>query len=182
MPYTELLRLTVLLTAAEATALGAITIVSAQGDDDTTTLLVCAGWWAAALVIGLYLGSPRRAADSVRAVLARARTATSLPPDSDTRIAIGRLWPIALTAVAAGIGGVFLPGISAIAAGYALLVALMWRMQEAAVLGVEEAEGTRFYVLPGSALAPVELVKTAGLMRDRPPHPKPPPPPPAPSS
>ena len=179
MPYTELLRITVLLTAAEATALGAITVVAAQRDDDSTTLLVCAGWWAAALLIGLFLGSPTRAAESVRPVLARARTATSLPPESDTRIAIGRLWPIALTAVAAGIGGLFLPGISAIAAGYALLVSLMWRMQEAAVLGVEESDGTRFYVMPGSALAPVELVRTAGLMRDRPPHPKPPPPPPA---
>ena len=180
MPYTELLRLTVLLTAAEATALGAITIIAAEREDDSTTLLVCAGWWTAALLIGLYLGSPSRAADSVRAVLARARTATSLPPDSDTRIAIGRLWPIAVTAVAAGIGGLFLPGISAIAAGYALLVALMWRMQEAAVLGVEESDGTRFYVLPGSALARVELVRTAGLMRDRPPNPRPPPPPPDP--
>ena len=179
MPYTDLLRITVLLTAAEATALGAITVVAAQRDDDTTTLLVCAGWWVAALVIGLYLGSPSRAAESVREVLARARTATSLPPESDTRIAIGRLWPIALTALAAGIAGIFFPGVSAIAAGYALLVSVMWRTQEAAVLGVEESEGVRFYVLPGSALAPVELVRTAGLLRDRPPHPKPPPPPPA---
>src|SRR3712207_8161996 len=125
MPYTDLLRLTVLLTGAEATALGAITIVSAQRDDDTTTLLVCAVWWTAALVIGLYLGAPSRAADSVREVLARARTATSLPPESDTRIALGRLWPIALSAIAAGVLGIFFPGVSAIAAGYALLVSLM---------------------------------------------------------
>jgi hypothetical protein len=179
VPYTDLLRITVLLTAAEATALGAITAVAAQRDDDTTTLLVCAVWWAVALIIGLFLGAPSRAGDGVREVLSRARTATSLPPESDARIAIGRLWPIALTAVAAGVAGIFWPGVSAIAAGYALLVSLMWRTQEAAVLGVEEYEGTRFYVLPGSALAPVELVKTAGLMRNRPPNPKPPPPPPA---
>ena len=178
MPYTELLRITVLLTAAEATALGALTVIAAQREDDTTTLIVCAGWWTVALLIGLYLGAPSRAGESVREVLGRARTATSLPPESDTRIAIGRLWPIAVTAVAAGIAGIFFPGVSAVAAGYALLVSLMWRTQEAAVLGVEEYEGTRFYVQPGSALAPIELVKTAGLMRDRAPNPKPPPPPP----
>ena len=38
MPYTDLLRVTVLLTGAEATALAAITAVAANRSDDTTTL------------------------------------------------------------------------------------------------------------------------------------------------
>ncbi len=98
MPYTDLLRVTVFLTGAEATALGAITAIGANREGDTTTILVAAAWWLASLAIGLYLGRPARAADDVRDALARARTATSLPPETPARIAIGRLWPIALTA------------------------------------------------------------------------------------
>ena len=87
MPYTDLLRITVFLTGAEATALGAITALAAGRDDDTTTVLVAAAWWLIALVLGMYLGRPSRAADGVRDALARARTATSLPEESPGRIA-----------------------------------------------------------------------------------------------
>ena len=58
MPYTDLLRITVFITAAEATALGAITALAANRDGDTRTLLVAAGWWLIALAIGIYLGRP----------------------------------------------------------------------------------------------------------------------------
>lgn len=167
MPYTDLLRLTVFLTGAEATALGAIAALSASQNEDTTTLLVAAVWWVAAVAIGLQLGRPARAADGVRDALARARTATSLPPESPGRIATGRLWPIAVTAVAAGVLGVFFPGVAAIGAGYALLVALALRTREAAVLGIEQRDGVKFYVVPSSALSPIELVRTPGLRSDR---------------
>jgi hypothetical protein len=114
----------------------------------------------------------------VRDVLAAARTATSLPDESPGRIAIERLWPIGLTAVIAGALGVVYPGVAAIGAGYALLVALAWRTREAAVLGVEDRDGVKFYVEPTSALRPVQLVRTPGLGTDRvkPGHPPPPPP------
>jgi hypothetical protein len=167
VPYTDLLRLTVFLTGAEATVLGAIAALSASQKEDTITLLVAAVWWIAAVAIGLWLGRPARAADGVRDALARARTATSLPPESPGRIATGRLWPIAATAVAAGALGVFFPGVAAIGAGYALLVALALRTREAAVLGIEQRDGVKFYVLPGSALRPIELMRTPGLRSDR---------------
>ena len=179
MPYTDLLRLTVFLVAAEATVLGAITAIGAGRDDDATTVIVAAAWWAIAVIVGLRLGAPARAADGVRNALASARTATSLPAESDSRIALGRLWPIALTAIAAGVLGIFFPGVAAIGAGYAILVALAWRTREGAVQAIEDRDAVRFYVEPGSALRPIELVRTPGLGRDRPPHPKPPPPPPA---
>lgn len=163
MPYTDLLRLTVLLSGAEATALAAITALAAGRDDDTAAILVAAVWWLVALAVGLYLGRPERAADGVRDTLARAPTATSLPPDPPARVAVGRLWPIGVTAVAAGVLGVFFPGVAAIGAGYALLVALAWRTREAAVLGIEQRDGVKFYVAPGSALRPIELVRTPGL-------------------
>jgi hypothetical protein len=178
MPFTDLLRLTVFLTGGEATALGAVTILSARGHDDTLTLLVAAGWWPVATVIGLLLGRRARAADGVRDVLSAARTATSLPQETPGRIAAERLWPIAFTAILAGAIGFFLPGVTAIGAGYALLVALAWRTREAAVLGVEDRDGVKFYVEPTSGLRPVQLVRTPGLGTSpvKPGHPPPPPP------
>lgn len=167
MPYTDLLRLTVFLTGAEATALGAIAAIAAGQSNDTTTVLVAAVWWLISLVIGLYLGRPARAADGVREALAQARTATSLPSETPARIALGRLWPIGLTALAAGVLGIFFPGVAVIGAGYALLVALAWHTREAAVLGIEHRDGVKFYVVPNSALRPIELVRTPGLRSDR---------------
>lgn len=166
MPYTDLLRITVFLTAAEATALGAIAAIAAGRDDDTTTVIVAGVWWTIALVLGLYLGRPSRAADGVRNALAQARTATSLPQETPSRIALTRLWPIAVTAIAAGVLGVIFPGVAAIGAGYALLVSLAWRTREAAVLGIEQRDGVKFYVVPNSALRPIDLVRTPGLMSD----------------
>jgi len=167
MPYTDLLRVTVFLTGAEATALGAIAALAVSRIDDTTALLVAAAWWLVAFAIGLRLGRPSAAADGVGDALARARTATALPDDSPARIAAVRLWPIALTALAAGGLGIFYPGVAVVGAGYALLVALAMRTREAAVLGIEHRDGVKFYVIPNSALRPIELVRTPGLRSDR---------------
>lgn len=167
MPYTDLLRITVLLTGAEATALAAITAVAVNRDSDSTTLIVAAAWWLVALVVGLYLGRPGRTGDSLRDALARARTATSLPAETPARIALGRLWPVAVTAIAAGVLGVFFPGVSAIGAGYALLVSLAWHSREATVEAIEKRDGVRFYVVPNSALRPIQLVRTPGLRTSR---------------
>jgi len=167
MPYTDLLRLSVFATGAEATALAAITAIAANRDADTRTMLVAAGWWLASLGVGFYLSRPSRAADGVRDALARARTATSLPSESPGRIAAGRLWPIGLAAIVAGVLGLLFPGVAAIAAGYALIVSLAWHTREAAVLGVEHRDGVKFYVVPNSAFKPIELVRTPGLRSGR---------------
>ncbi len=167
MPYTDLLRASVFITAAEATALGAITALAANRDGDTTVALVAAGWWLVALAIGMYLSRPQRAADDVRDALARARTATSLPDQSPARIAFTRLWPIAFTAIAAGGLGLVFPGVAAVGAGYALIVSLAWHTREAAVLGIEARDGVKFYVVPSHPLRPIELVRAPGLRSDR---------------
>ena len=167
MPYTELLRVTVFVTGAEATALGAITAIGANRDGDSKVVLIAAAWWLVSLAVGIYLGRPSRAADDVRDALSRARTATSLPQETPARIAIGRLWPIGLTAIVAGGLGLFFPGVAVIGAGYALIVSLAWHTREAAVLGIEQRDGVKFYVVPNSALQPVELVRTPGLRSDR---------------
>jgi hypothetical protein len=167
VPYTDLLRVTVFLTGAEATALGAIAAIGANRDGETATILVAAAWWLISLAVGVYLGRPERAAADVRDALSRARTANSLPQESAARVAAGRLWPIVLTAIAAGGLGLFFPGVATIGAGYALIVSLAWHTREAAVLGIEHRDGVKFYVVPTSALRPVELVRTPGLRSDR---------------
>jgi hypothetical protein len=177
MPFTDLLRLTVFLAGGEATALGAVTVISAGAKDDTLTLIVAAAWWPLSVAIGLYLGRASRAGAGVHDALAGARTTASLPDENPGRIAVERLWPIGLSALIAGGLGVFFPGVTAIGTGWALLVALAWRTREAAVLGVEERDGVKFYVEPGSALRPIRLVRTPGLGRDRMPAGHPPPPP-----
>jgi hypothetical protein len=167
MPYTDLLRASVFITAAEATALGAITAIAANRDGDTRIVVIAGVWWLVALAIGVYLGRPRRAADDVRDALARARTATSLPDQTPARIAFVRLWPIAFTAIAAGVLGIFFPGVAAVGAGYALIVSLAWHTREAAVLGIEQRDGVKFYVVPTNALRPIELVRAPGLRSDQ---------------
>lgn len=167
MPFTDLLRVTVFLTAAEATALGAVAAVAASRESDAITIYLSAAWWLVAFALGLYLGRPARAADGVRDVLAAARTATSLPPESPARIAAGRLWPVGATALLAGALGIVFPAVAAVGAGYALLVSLEMRSREAAVLGIEQRDGVKFYVVPNSALRPIQLVRTPGLRNDR---------------
>lgn len=179
MPFTDLLRGTTLLSAAVATALGAISVVVADRDADTTALTVAFAWWVVAALAGAYLGRPARAAQAISRLLAGARTATSLPPESPARIAFGRLWPIGAFTLLAGAAGLFWPQVAAIGAGFAIGAALAGRGREAAVTAIEERDGVRYYVEPTPAFKPVRLVRTPGLFRDRSPTAKPPPPPPA---
>jgi hypothetical protein len=178
MTFCDLLRMTVLLAAGAATVLAAVTVIAVSGGTDTLTIFVAAGWWTVALIGGLVLGRPSRAAEAMSPVLAQARLATALPEiGNPTRAALARLWPIGAFAVVAGALGFIFPGVAAIGAGFALAAALTWRSREGAVAAIEERDGVRFYVEPGSALQPVRLVRSPGLRRDRPPPGHPPPPP-----
>ena len=180
MAFCDLLRTTVLLAAGAATALAAITVITVSASGDTLTLYVAAAWWIIALVGGIILGSPARAADAMRPALTEARMATALPDlGTPTRAALARLWPLAAFAVIAGGVGLVFPGVAAIGTGFAIGAALALRSREGAVAAIEERDGVRFYVEAGSALQPVKLVRTPGLRRDRPPPGSQPPPPPA---
>jgi hypothetical protein len=165
MQYKDLLRGTVLLVGAEATALGAISALVVNRAADDRLAAFGFGWWLLACALGLYLGRADRAADALRVPLASARTSTSLPPDSPASIALARLWPIGLFVLVAGGLGVVLPQVPVIATGMALLVALAWRKREAAVTAIEDRDGVCFYVVRNSAFEPIKLVRTPGLMR-----------------
>ena len=177
MAFCDLLRTTVLLAAGAATVLAAVTAIVVGTTGDTLTLFVALGWWVIALIGGLILGRPSQAAEAMQPVLAQARTSSAMPEiGNPARAALGRLWPNGAFAVlAVGLGFVF-TGVSAVGAGFALAAALMWRAREGAVAAIEERDGIRFYVEPGSALQPVRLIRTPGLRRDRPPAGHPPPP------
>ena len=179
MLFCDLLRVSVLLVAAVATALGAIAVLVAHEDANDFALAVAAGWWVVAAAIGTWLGRPSRAAEAVARVLSGARTSTSLPSQSPGRIAFTRLWPIGAFALLVGVAGLLAPQVAAIGAGYAIAIALAWRGREHAVIAIEDRDGVRFYVEPSSAFEPVRLIRTPGLYRDRAPSAKPPPPPPA---
>ena len=60
--------------------------------------------------------------------------------------------------------GVFRPPVAAVAAGGAIIWALAWRRQEAAVSAIEERDGFRFYVDRTPPLQPIRLIRTPGLM------------------
>src|SRR5436190_13752042 len=110
MAFCDLLRMTVLLAAGAATVLAAVTVIAVSGGDDTLTVFVAAGWWTVALLGGLILGRPARAAEAMRPVLAEARTATAMPEIGNPgRAALGRLLAIGALALIAGVPGLILP-------------------------------------------------------------------------
>ena len=100
----------------------------------------------------------------------------TLPTDNPGRVAVARLWPLGAFALIAGALGFIFPGVAAIGTGFALAAALLLRAREGAVTAIEDRDGVRFYVEPGSAFQPVTLVRTPGLRRDRAPGGHPPPP------
>lgn len=167
MPFAELLRTTVFLTAGGATALGAIAVIGVSDAENTTILLVGAAWWVVAAWIGLSLGSAERSAEAMRETLANARTITTTSPGmsmpSPGRVAWGRLWPILAAVGLAGAVGVIFPEVAVVGSGYALLVALAWRNREPAVLAIEGRDGVRFLVESASPVKPVKLVRTPGF-------------------
>ena len=178
MLFCDLLRVSSLLVAGVAAALGVVTIVVANQDADEVALAVAGAWWLIGAAAGLWLGRPARASESIARLLAGARMATHLPAETPARIALMRLWPIGAFALLVGVAGWFWPQVAAIGAGYAILIALAWRGRERAVTAIEARDGVRFYVEPSNAFEPVRLLRTPGLYRDRAPPAPPPPPPP----
>ena len=177
VPYTDLLRITVFLTGAEATALGAITALGASRDGDATDdprrrRLV------ARLAGDRPLPRPPRARRRRRPRRARPRPHRHLAAPGDARpgsrsAASGRS---ALTAIVAGVLGIFFPGVAVVGAGYALIVSLAWHTREAAVLGDRAARRRQVLRRPQLGLPPDPAGADAGpaqrsprlAQRDRP--------------
>jgi hypothetical protein len=159
--FGEFLRTAVLLSAGSATVLAAVTVLSASQVLDPVVVLVSVGWWALASILGVRLEP--RAHDAIARLMAEARAQTTLPELRPALTLVNRLWLLlAVTLVAGGVG-IFVPQVSSVAAGFALMVALAWRRQNTAVLAVEQRDAARFYVDRTSPVQPIRLIRTPGF-------------------
>ena len=164
MRFVDFLKATVMLSAGSATFLATLTIVRARQEDAVVLLEVAIGWWLAAALIGAWIGRRNAATPPIARLLAGARMQMMLPELRPGLTLLNRLWPLLFSTVGAGVLGIFLPQVSAVAAGFAIIWALAWRRQEAAVTAIEERDGFRFYVDKTPPLAPIRLLRTPGLM------------------
>jgi hypothetical protein len=163
MPFTDFLKATVLTSAAAATLLAAITVAVAGSHDDPLLVPFSAGWWILAAALGAMLGRRAETSPPIARLLAGARSTKALPEVHPTRILFNRLWPLLLCTVVAGGLALVLPQIAAIATGFAIIWALSWRRQDAAVTAIEERDGIRYYVERTSPLKPIQLLRTPGF-------------------
>lgn len=163
MRFTDFLRVTVLISAGAASALGAATLAGAAGNGDNVVLGVSAGWWICSAVIGSWLGRRPETSGPIANLLAAARTQVSLPEVDPGRTLINRLWPLVISTIGAGALAFTLPQVPSVAAGFAIIWALAWRRQSSAVTAIEERDGARFYVERTSPLQPMRLVRTPGF-------------------
>jgi hypothetical protein len=161
--FVDFLRTTVLLSAGAATALGAITALSIAGHSQTSLLFVALGWWAVATVIGLRMSRRAEANPPISRLLASARASTMLPELHPAAVLLNRLWPLLVSTLIAGGLAFLAPQVPAIAAGFAIIWALSWRRQDAAVRAIEERDGACFFVRRTSPLRPMSLERTPGF-------------------
>jgi hypothetical protein len=166
--FVDFLRTTVLLTAAAATALATITVLAAGAKAGDPLLPIAVGWWVLAALIGLRLGRRARMNPPIARLLAGAKASTTLPEQHPSAILVNRLWPLLLFTLLAGGLAFLAPQIPGIAAGFAIIFALAWRRQDAAVAAIEERDGASFYVVRTSPVRPIALVRTPGFKALRP--------------
>ena len=163
MRFVDFLRTTVLLSAAAATALAAVTVLAAAGSSEERLVAVAVGWWLIAAVIGLRTGRRAETNPPIARLLASAKASTTLPEHHPNAVLLNRLWPLLLFTLAAGGLAVLAPQVPGIATGFAIIWALAWRRQDAAVAAIEERDGARFYVLRTSPFRPMALERTPGF-------------------
>jgi hypothetical protein len=166
--FVDFLKTTVLLSAAAATALAAVTVLAASENSDERLVLIAVGWWVLASVIGLRLGRRAETNPPIARLLSGAKVSTTLPAHHPSAILLNRLWPLLLVTLAGGGLAFLAPQIPGIGAGFAIIWALAWRRQDAAVAAIEERDGACFYVQRTSPVRPMALERTPGFKALRP--------------
>jgi hypothetical protein len=156
------------MSAGAATALAAITVLSLSAKSDATLGEIVVGWWVIAGVTGLRMGRRAETNPPIARLLASAKASSSLPELHPGAILVNRLWPLALFTLLSGGLAFLAPQIPGIAVGFAIIWALSWRRQDAAVAAIEERDGAAFYVLRTSPIRPIALVRTPGFRTARP--------------
>jgi len=161
--FVDFLKATVMLSAGSATFLGTLTVLSVRDDVEPRFMGVAIGWWIAAALIGAWVGRRNAASPPIARLLADARMQMSLPEMRPGLTLLNRLWPLLFSTIGAAALGVFVPQVSAVAAGFAIIWALAWRRQDAAVAAIEDRDGFRFYIDKTPPFAPIRLIRTPGL-------------------
>jgi hypothetical protein len=164
--FVDFLRAAVLLCAGAATVLAAVTVVAASRDANDLLVLVVAVWWIVAGMIGTWLGRRAETNSPIARLLASAKSTTSLPEQRPSSLLLNRTWPLLLSTILALGLGLFAPQIPGIACGFAIIGALAWRRQEAAVTAIEERDGVAFYVERTPPHKPIKLIRAPGFRRD----------------
>jgi hypothetical protein len=163
MRFSDFLRTTVLISAAAATALAAVTLAGASGIGDDLVVPIAAGWWVIAALTGVWLGHRAATSPPIASLLSSARTQATLPELQPGRVVLNRLWPLLVSTIGAGAVAFVAPQVPAVATGFAIIWALAWRRQASAVTAIEERDGARFYIERTSPLKPIRLVRTPGF-------------------
>jgi hypothetical protein len=163
MRFTDFLRTTVLISAGAASVLAAVTVAGSVGNQEDGVVYVAAGWWVLAALFGMWSGRRREATESISSLLAAARMPTTLPDVQPWRTVLNRLWPLFLSTLGAAALSFLLPQVPGVATGFAIIWALAWRRQAAAVAAIEERDGVRFYIDKTSPIKPIKLVRLPGF-------------------
>ncbi|MEA2155719.1 MAG: hypothetical protein QOE11_1859 [Solirubrobacteraceae bacterium] len=166
MRFVDFLRSAILLCGGAATSLAAVTVLAASADANPTLVLVIAAWWLAAVMIGAWLGHRAETNSPIARLLANAKSTSSLPEQRPGSLLVNRMWPLLLSTILALGLGLIAPQIPGIACGFAIIGALAWRRQEAAVSAIEERDGVAYYVEPTPPHKPIKLVRAPGFRRD----------------
>ena len=165
MRFRDLLRVSVLLFGGTATALAVVSVIGAAGQDTNTLVYVAAIWWCAASLVGLWLGRRPATTPGIATLLADARTTNNLPELEPGTVLFNRLWPLIVLGIVSAVLGFFVPQVPAIATGYCLLVALLWRHQSRAVEAIESRDGVEFWLDRSSPLGRPQLLRLPGLRK-----------------
>jgi hypothetical protein len=163
MRFPDFLRTTTMAAGASATLLAVLTLAGINGTGDSSVAYVAIGWWLVTAIVGSWLGRQRSTSPQIATLLADARTQMNLPEMNPGRTLINRLWPLLVLTIAAGIPSFLFPQVPAVAAGFAVIWALLWRHQSSAVTAIEQRDGARFYVEKTKVWQPMRLIRTPGF-------------------
>ena len=168
MRFRDFLRVSVLLFGGAASGLAIVSVVGAADAETNTLVYVAAIWWCIATLAGLWLGRRPMTTPGIAGLLAGARQTNTLPEQEPGTALFNRLWPLIVLALASAVIGFFFPQVPAIATGYCLLVALLWRKQSRAVEAIEGRDGVEFWLDRTSPFGSPRLLRLPGLRKIEP--------------